>query len=429
METEIKDLKNTKKQIKVTISEEEMEEYLEKATQELASEMDVEGFRPGNAPREVVANSVGEENLWEQASKFAVEDTYPQVLEENEIFSISQPEVDLVQLAPDNPVIYRAEFHVMPEVDLPDYKQIAQEVVEEQKEGIEVTTEELNDTLDRIRNSRATSRQVEREAQDADQVNVSFTGEVDGEKRIEEEEFDFSLGEGQFTHLEGFEEEIVGMEAGETKEFTISIPDDNPNQELSGKDIEFELELHSVAEKDLPELNDEFAQSLHKDVSSLDELKDKIREGIKSEKETKQEEAIKMEIINQIREQVEVEIPEVLVEREMDNMKTKLERQLQQSGVTYDEYLDQIDKSEEDLKEGWEEKAEENVASSIILHHIGEEENVEVTEEEIANEVEKHFQATPENKKDQSEEDLERLRNYVRDLKKNEKIFDALMEN
>lgn len=427
MDIQVEDKENSKKELKVTIPLDDFEGYVDQAAQNLSQEMDIKGFRQGKAPRDVVENSVGKEKVWQEAARIAVEKTYPEALKKEDLFAISQPEVDFAQLAPGNDLVYKATFYTMPEFDLPEYKKIAKKVADEKTEEVDVEDKEVEETLERIQNSRATSKQVDREAKEGDQVEISFTGQVDGEKRIEEDGFGFELGSGQFSTLEGFEEEIVGMEAGNEKDFKVSIPEDSPNKELAGKEIDFNLELNSVSEKELPELTDEFATSLHPNVESLDELKEKIREGIQSEKETKNKEAVKMEIVQKLIENTSFGIPEILVERELNNMESKMERQLQQSGVTFEDYLDQIDKTKDELRDEWTEKAEDNVKAAIILHKIAEKEEIEVSDEEVEQEVEKHLQQSGQTKDDQNEENLHRLRSYIRDIKKNEKIFDFLV--
>ena len=427
MDIQVEDKENSKKELKVTIPLDEFEEYVDQAAQNLSQEMDIKGFRQGKAPRDVVENSVGKEKVWQEAARIAVEKTYPEALKEEDLFAISQPEVDFAQLAPGNDLVYKASFYTMPEFDLPEYKKIAKEVADTESEEVKVEDSEVEDTLERIQNSRATSKQVDREAKEGDQVEISFTGEVDGEKRIEEEDFGFELGSGQFSTLKGFEDEIVGMEAGSEKDFKVTIPEDSPNEELAGKEIDFNLELNSVSEKELPELTDEFAESLHPNVSSLDELKEQIKDGIKSEKETKNEEAVKMKIVQKLIENCSFEVPEILVERELNNMETKMGRQLQQSGVTFEDYLDQIDKTKDDLREEWKEKAEDNVAAAIILHKISDKEEIEVSDEEIEEEVQKHLAQSGQSIEDQDEQNLHRLRSYIHDIKKNEKIFEFLM--
>lgn len=429
MQIKAEDQEGSKKEIEIELSVEEMEKYQDEAADQLSEEMDIEGFRKGKAPREVVKNSFGEEKFWEAVVQIAVENTYREAIEEKNIFPISQPQVEFLQSAPGNPLIYKASFYVMPDVELPDYKKISSSVVESEEDNdVEVSEKEVEDTIERIRESRASSRAVERGAEEGDRVTVNFSGKIDGEKRIEEEDFEFSLGSGQFSTLEGFEDEVLGMKAGDKKDFTIDIPENSSNDELAGREIDFDLEVKTVMEKELPNLNDEFANSLHENVSDLDELKKKIKEGIRSEKKTKEEESLKMKVVQELIENTELDIPEILVERELKNMKNKLERQIQQNGVTFEDYLNNIDKSEEELLKEWRPRAEDNVAAAIILHKIAEKENIQVEEDEIEDEIEKHFSVSGKSKEEVDEKNIERLKSHIRDMKKNELIFDFLMD-
>lgn len=429
MDIEIKNESKTKKKVTITISVEEMEEYLSEAANNLSKEMDIKGFRPGKAPREMIENSLGKEKFWQEASRIAVEKTYPEAIKKNNLFPISQPEIEFLQLAPGNPIKYKALFHVMPEFDLPEYKKIGEEITKNNKKEVEVDEKEVNQTIERIQESRAVSREVEREAKNKDEVKVTFTGKVDDKELLDREDLEFVLGNDQFSALEGFEDQIIGMKAGDNKNFTIEISKDDSNEQIAGKKINFDLELKSVAKKELPELTDEFASSLHKNVSDLKELKEKIEEGIKHEKSTKNEEKIKMEIVQElIKKTDDLEIPEVLVEKELDNMETKMERQIQQTGKTFEDYLEDINKSKEDLRNEWQKKAEDNVAAALILHKIAEAEEITVSEEEVEKELDKHFKVSNKSKNDETEENIERLRSYIHDMKKNQKIFDFLME-
>ncbi len=425
MDVKIEKNENTQKEIKVTVSVEEMKPYTEEAIKFFSSEMNIKGFRPGNAPKDVVENSVGKEKVWEEAARIAVEKSYYDIIKENNFFPISQPEINFLQLAPKNPVIYKVSFYVMPEVELPDYKKIAKKFIKKEDE-INVSESEVDQTIKTIQNSRAEYTEVNRQATKGDQVIISFIGEIDGKKQIEEKDFKFSVGSGQFNALEGFEKEIIGMKPDENKKFKIKVSE--KNKELAGKEISFDLTMIKVNEKKVPKLDDEFAKSLQPTISNLKELKQKIKEGIVSEKKAKKNEATKMELVESLVKQTDIEIPEMLVERELDNMKAQIESQVQQSGITFEDYLNQIGKKEVELKEEWKGKAQNNVAAAIILHKISEKEKITASEEEIEKEVDNHFAVSQKKKEDEPKESIERLRNYIHDIKKNQKIFDFLLE-
>ncbi len=427
MDVKINKKSETKRELEVVISVAEMEDYLNKAAKELSDQMDIKGFRPGNAPREIVENSVGKEKLWEEAAKGAIQETYPKIVEEKDLFTISQPKVELMKCVPGNDVVYKAEVYIMPEIKLPDYKKIAKDVTEKESKDIEVTEKELEDTLGRIRESRAKIRRVEREAQEGDTVTINFVGsfEDDSDKKIEEKDFKLNLGKGELGALKGFEEEIYGMKEGEKKNFSLEMPPMQEEKDAAGKKVNIEVEMLSVMERELPEINDEFASSLP-NIENVKELKEKVKEGIKAEKKNKEKERKKMMIMENIKKETDFEVPEVLIEKELDNIINNLKHQVANSGASFEDYLKQIGKTEEDLRKESRRKAEENVSYALILHAISNEENIEVSNEEIEKEIEKHFQATGRKKEEEKEENMEKMRAYVYDVIKNQKVFQIL---
>ncbi len=427
MDVNIEKKSETKREVHVTIPAEEMEEYKERAGKKLAGEMDIKGFRPGHAPLDVIENSVGPEKLYEKAAKEAIQETYPQIVEENELFALSSPQVEIVKCAPGNEVEYKATVYVMPEIDLPDHKKIAQETVEGEDGNVEITEKEVNDMIERIRENKAKMQKVEREAKEGDSVIINFKGTFDGdeEKKVEEKNFQVTLGGGEMSAIEGFEDNIKGMKAGETKSFSLEMPQSDDKGEFSGKKIDFEVEMVNVMEKELPEVNDDFAQTFP-EIENLEQLKQRIKEGMESEKRSKEKERIKTKVLENIKKEVEFEVPEVLIEKELDNMISNIKNQLEQNNSSFETYLEEIGKSEDDLRNEWREKAQENVAYALLLHKIGQEEGVEVSEDEIEEEMERYFSATGRNKDEESEENLQRMKAYIHDTLKNQKVFKIL---
>jgi trigger factor len=429
MDVKIEKKSETQREIEVTISLEEMKKYLEEAGEEMKKEVNVKGFRPGKASLSAIENAVGKEKLYEEAAKKAVQGTYPKVIQENNLFAISSPEVNLIKCVPGNEVIYKALVYVMPEVTLPDYKKIGESVVKKESKEVVATEQEVDASLEKIRETKAETKKVEREAKKGDVVVINFKGLIgdEEEKKIEEENFKFTIGEKEMDVLEGFEENVVGMKAGEEKDFSIEIRGgEEDRKELSGKKIDFNVKMVTVMEKELPEVDDELAKTLP-NIKDLSDLKNKIKEGIEKEKQTNENEKLKMKVLEELRKETkEFEIPEILVERELDNMIKNLENQINQNGSSLEEYLKQINKTEDDIKKEWRKKAEENISYALILHYISKEEGVEATDEEIEEEVEKYFKAVGREKEKESDENLGRLRAYISDTIKNRKVFNVL---
>ncbi|MEA2092495.1 MAG: trigger factor, partial [Patescibacteria group bacterium] len=197
MNVKIEKKSETQREIEVTIPLEDMKKYVEEAGEEMKKEVSVKGFRPGKASFSAIENAVGKEKLYEEAAKKAVQDTYPKVIQENDLFAISSPEVNLIKCVPGNEIIYKALVYIMPEITLPDYKKIGESVVKKEGKEVAVTDQEVNASLQKIRETKAETKKVEREAKKGDVVVINFKGLIgdEEEKKIEEENFKFTIGE------------------------------------------------------------------------------------------------------------------------------------------------------------------------------------------------------------------------------------------
>ncbi len=432
MDFNIKKKSETKQVIEVTISVEEMEKYIQSTSQKMAQNMNIKGFRPGNAPFDVIENTVGKEKLFEEAAKDAVQDTYPKIIEEKNLFTLSSPQVDLIKCAPGNEVVYTATVYTMPIIELPDYKEIAKKIVEKESGEVKVEEKEVDQAINKIRENKAKLSSVDREAKKGDLVVINFKGVFQGneEKKVEEKNFRVVLGGGDLDMLYGFEENILGMKGGERKDFSVEAPSENAllegkKETMEKQVIDFEVELISVMERELPEINDDFAKTFP-NIENLEDMKKKIEEGMRKEKERKDKEKIKVNILKKIKEETSFEVPEILIDKEVDNMQKTIENQLMQNGNSFDNYLKEIKKTEEELKKEWRPRAEENVSFALILHKISQEEKIDVSNEEIEKEIDRHFNAIGKNKESEKAENMERMRMYVHDTLKNQKVFQTL---
>lgn len=422
MDFKISDKEKSKKEIEVTVSIEEMSNYLNRAVEKISSKIEIKGFRPGKAPKNIVEKNVGKEKIWHEATHDAIEDTYPRVIKESELFIISQPEIDIIISTPNNPFVYKATVSVLPEVKLPDYKSIAKKSLKDKKE-IKVEKKEVEKILDTIRKTRAKTVLVNREVKDGDEVEIDFSGKLDGvdQEGIKGEKAKIIVGEKKF--IQGFEEQLIGMKKGEEK--TITVKMSNP-QDGNERDIDFDVKVLEVYERQLPEINEEFAKSLG-DFTNPNDLNKKIEENVKLEKEQKEKERLRVKIIEEIGKESSVDIPEIMIEREIDNMFHEFEHQLSQSGMKIEDYLKQIKKTKEEIAKDWEDRAKKRIMTALILQKIAKEEGVKVSEEEVQKESESYLNRIhdPKTKK---ELDIERLKVYIEDILQNEKVFE-LLEN
>lgn len=419
MDYKIEDKSKSQKEIEVTVLPDEMEKYLETAAGKLSSEIEIKGFRPGKAPLNVVKEAIGEERVWHEACHEAINGTYPEIIEKEAIDVISAPEVEIIKMTVNEPLVYKASVSVVPEITLPDYKKKAKEVTSERKE-VEVDAKEVDKAIDSIRNSRAKTVKVSREAKNGDEVVITFQGKVDGtaQEGLKGEKMPILLGETKF--IEGFEDAIIGTKEGEKKNFTLKVPFTKDED----KDVEFDIEVIAVNERELPEADDEFAKSLG-DFSGIDDLKKKIEENVKLEKESKENERIRVKIIEAISEDTSVEVPQTLIDRETENMLQEFKGQFAQSGGSFDDYLAKSEKTEDQIREDWKGQAEKRIIASLILQAIAKKENIEASEEELEEQATAYLNRIGDENARKGI-DQNQLKTYLRDIIQNDKVFKML---
>ncbi len=419
MEYKIEDKTKSQKEIEVTVLPEDMDKYLEKAAKTLSSEIEIKGFRPGKAPLNIIKETVGEERLWHEACHEAINGTYPEIIEKEKIDIISAPEVEIVKMTPNEPLIYKASVSVIPEVTLPDYKAKAKKIIGEKKK-IEVDSKEIDQAIDSIKKSRAKTVKVNREAKNGDEVVINFQGKIDGTEQegLKGEKMPIALGETKF--IEGFEDALLGMKEGEKKNFTVKVPFTKDSE----KDVEFDVEIIAVNEKELPEIDDEFAKSLG-DFSDLNDLKGKIKENVLLEKESKENERIRIKIIESISEDTSVEIPDVLIKRETENMLEEFKTQFSQSGGSFEDYLAKSGKTEDQIKEEWKKQAEKRIMASLVLQEIANKEDIKAEEEELEEQVTAYLNRIGDESAIKNI-NQEQLKTYMKDIIRNDKVFKML---
>ena len=390
MKHEFKGLPNSEAAIDVIVSFPELEPFLERAASLISEEMEVEGFRRGKAPYEIVAKKIGEMRIYEKAANLAVEKFYleimKQLMEEKKDFTpIGRPEIIITKLAPGNDLEYKIKIAILPVFDLPEYKSIAKKIMAGKKEAV-VSDEEVRKSLNRIADSRSTAREVRRPVGNGDLAEIDF--EVRKEAVLidggHSKNHPLVVGEGRF--IPGFEDKLLGMQKDEEKSFDLKAPDDYREKSLAGQILNFKVRINSVKEKTTPELTDEFARSLGK-FSSLDELKKSVREGMTFEKENKESKRLRLGIIDEIASKTRMELPGVLIEAELEKMLQELKQGVENMQIEWTDYLMQIKKSEEDLRKEWLLQAIRRVKTALCLAKIAKLEKIEPSEEEIKKEA------------------------------------------
>lgn len=366
----------------VTVDAATFEEALQRAYLKMRGRIAIPGFRKGKAPRKVIEKFYSEAVFYEDAFDIAFPKAYDDAIDENGLYPVDQPNVDIVEIGAGKDLVFTAEVTVKPEVELGQYKGI-----EAKKPEYNVSEEEIDQEITRAQDRVARYIDVDdRACQTGDRVVIDYAGSVDGvpfEGGTAEQQ-NLDLGSGRF--IPGFEEQVEGLKIGEERDITVKFPEDYHAEELKGKDAVFHVVLHGISYKEVPELNDEFA----KDVSEFDTLeayKQSIRERLEKAAERRAHTQFQNELVDKAVENATVEVPDCMVERQLDYMMQEMEYQMMYQGLKMDDYLKMINSTREDMRAQSRDEAAKRVKTQLVIEKIQLTEGIEVTEDEVEAEM------------------------------------------
>ncbi|QTM99990.1 trigger factor [Sediminibacillus dalangtanensis] len=368
----------------IEVDAEKFDKALDQAFKKVVKQVQVPGFRKGKMPRGLFEQRFGVESLYQDAVDIILPEAYTNAVEETGIEPVDQPEVDVTQIEKGQPLVFTAQVTVKPEVKLGEYKGL-----EVEEEETEVTDEDVEHELSHMQEHQAELVvKEEGTVEEGDTVVIDFEGFVDGEafEGGQAENHQLEIGSGSF--IPGFEEQLIGKETGADTEVQVTFPEEYHAEELAGKEATFKVKIHEIKGKELPELDDEFAKDVDEDVETLEELRNKTRDRLKEQKETDADNKKRESLIEQASENAEVDIPEAMVETELDRMVKEFEQRLQMQGMTMDMYYQFSGTDEAGLKEQMKDDAEKRVKTNLTLDAIANQEEVEVTDEDVDKELE-----------------------------------------
>ena len=426
IESNLKKLPNSQAEITVSVSWDEWEKYIDQAATEYSKEIKIQGFRAGKAPRDMVEKKVGKSALLDAAAQKAVQGTYPKVVVEKKIEAIGAPKAEIVKLAEGNDLEYKVVTAVIPEVTMKPWKSAVEKVNKEYaKKSADVSAEEVEKEIEEIAKSRVQHITVERAAQNGDNVILTFEVKKDGVpiENGTSKSHPMILGRGVF--IPGFEEQVVGMKAGEIKDFELTFPKDYHEKGLAGNPAQFTVTVETVQERKSPEVTDEFARSLGK-FKDLAEMRKNVTEGMAEEKKNELKEKRRGALIDALVEATQVEIPHVLIHEELHKMIGEFEMQLQGMNITFEQYLAQIGKTVQELEKEWEPQAIKRIKAALALEEVAKEKEIEVASEEVEAEMNKTLAQYKKIQDVEKNIDLGRLYNYVKGMMQNEKVLEFL---
>lgn len=418
MKFETNNLSKTEVEFEVEVPAEEFKRFIDKALMDLGKDLEIKGFRKGKAPHKVIEEHFGSEKVLVEAADLAVNQTYRRAVLESKVDALFNPDIKIKKLAKGDNLVYTAKTSIIPRIELPDYQKIASK---KKKNKTEVEEKEIERTLDWLRKSRAKFSLKNGPAENGDFIQIEFAIESKPAQKD-----NFILGQGHF--LPGFEEQLIGMKGGEEKNIKLDIPKEKA---LSKFGNNVKVKVTSVQKMELAELNDDFVKSLGK-FTDLDSLKKSIKDGIAMEKEQAEIQRIRNEILDQISKSIKVDLPDSLIKQEQEQMLQGLKNQASQTmKIPFDQYLEKIKKKEKDVLDSLKQEAEKKIKRFFILREIGKKENIQVSDQEVQDEVNKtlaRYSSVEEAEKHLGV-DLERFKDYTREVIKNEKIFKILTQN
>lgn len=387
MKVELIKTEGNKVSFKLTVDNKQFEAAITKAYNKNKGKYNIPGFRKGKAPRQVIETHYGKGVFYSDAIDIVFPEVYPAAIEELNIDPIDMPGIDVEEISKDNGLVMLVDVEVKPEFQLGEYKGVQVEKVEET-----VNEELINTRLEEMREKNSRLVSVEREIVAGDTANIDFEG-FDGEVAFEGgkgEKYDLVIGSNSF--IPGFEDQLVGKKVGEELEVNVTFPEEYHVPELAGKPVVFKVNVNDVKVKELPELNDEFAADTT-EFNTLAELRADVTAKAEEEAKATAQNLLRNNVIEAVVANTEVEVPEVMVNHEIENQINELAYQLQSQGFGMEQFLQMTGKTMEQFKADFaadrKEEAVKNVKTSLVIEAIAKAEDVQVSEEEVNAEVEK----------------------------------------
>lgn len=383
MSVQVEKLEKNMAKLTIEVSSEEFENAIAKAYKKNKNKISMPGFRKGKAPRAMIEKMYGKGIFYEDAANSIIPDAYADAAKESELEIVAQPEIDVTQIESGKPFIFTATVALKPEVTLGEYKGI-----EVEKKEVEVTDEEVEAEINKVRESNARMLDIDdRATQDGDTVLIDFDGYVDGKQFEGGKADDYSLVLGSHSFIDNFEEQLVGKNIGDDVEVNVTFPENYQAEELQGKPAVFKVKIKEIKVKELPELDDDFAQ----DVSNFDTIAE-YKEDLKNKLTENKEEALKREreeaVIGKIIENAQMDIPEQMVDAQTRQMTQEFAQRLSSQGLSIDQYMQFTGLTPQKMIEELKPQALKRIQSRLVLEAVVAAENIETTEEELDKEIE-----------------------------------------
>lgn len=383
MSTTVEKISSNKVKLSFDVESAKFDEAMTKAYLKVRGQVTIPGFRKGKAPRKMIENMYGEGVFYDEAFELIFDQVYGPAVEENKIEVVDRPEIEIQEIGSGKNLKFTCEVFVKPDVTLGEYKGV---VVK--KETTIVTDVEVDARVEEERNKQATEIEVEgRAVAEGDTVNLDYAGSVDGVAFAGGTAQDQTLKIGSGSFIPGFEEQMIGMNIGEEKDLEVTFPEQYHAEELAGKAAVFHVKVNSITETQLPALDDDFAKDIS-EFDTLDEYKADIRAKLEAQAAERDNNEFTNAVIEKVLENASVEIPEAMIERQIDSMMRDFEYRLMGNGFKLDDFLKYTGSDMQALRENHRGQAIKSVKAHLVLEAIEKAEGIEATEEQINKQLE-----------------------------------------
>ena len=408
--------------LNISMDSEDEEPFLNRSYRRLAGRVRIPGFRPGKAPRSVVESHLGRATLLQEALEFMIPESLDQVLREHEIRAFAEPRLEVLDL---EPVSFKAVVPLEPEVDLGEFRSIRVSAP-----PVEISDDDVSQVLENLRYESSPWEPAERPVAFGDLVTLNVLGSIGGDEIINEEATDFIPQLDNNLPVPGFSVYLEGMTEGQEKDFTLPVPEEDYQEDLAGKECHFRIEVLSVKEKRLPELDDEFAKGVRDGYETMEALTEHVRQQLSENAEATAQRELERNVLEEIKKVATIQASEIIYEREVESIREDQERRLSNNRINLETYLRFTGQTIEDWEGQFRPQAEDRLATFLIMRKLAEEEELEIADDEIDAEIDQLM----ENSAEETADSLRRMlnsddsRESLRSSLLNRKVMERLVE-
>ena len=378
MSTTVEKISSNKVKLSFDVDAATFDAAMDKAYRKVRNQVNIPGFRKGKTPRKIIENMYGEGVFYDEAFELVFDEVYGPAIDENKVEVVDRPEIELKQIGAGKNLQFTCEVFVKPDVTLGEYKGVSVK-----KETTAVTDEQVDEKIEQERAKQATEQSVEdRPVAEGDTVNLDYAGTVDGIAFAGGTAEGQTLKIGSHTFIPGFEEQMVGMSIGEEKDLNVTFPESYHAEELAGKAAVFHVKVNGITETHLPALDDEFAKDIS-EFDTLEEYRADVRAKLEAQAAERDKNAFTNAVIEKVMENATVEIPEAMIERQIDSMMRDFEYRLASQGLKLADFMKYTGQDEKAFRANYRDQAEKSVKAHLVLEAVEKAENIDATEEQI----------------------------------------------